>query len=129
MELAINIDCSWAASVTSRRRWSTPCFEQVLDDAYAKQLQAHGYGIEGYGEMKKLRISHSELPKARTQYGTETREQERALDSLKRTYTVKLFAEGEEARTLLSSLATEIAENYQVGTDKRQMPASLPTCP
>jgi hypothetical protein len=54
-------------------------------------------------------ISSDILPKELLEFDDQTQERISALTRIKRTYTLKLFAGGEEAKELFASLAKELA--------------------
>lgn len=65
-----------------------------------------GYDTDYHGH---LRINWPDAPKLIKDFDAETTKHEKQLTNLKRTYTVKLFAGGEEAKDLLAALARELA--------------------
>lgn len=56
-----------------------------------------------------LELSHSTNPKPLRDFDAETAKVEKSLADLKRTYTLKLFTGGEEAKELFAALAKELA--------------------
>lgn len=73
-----------------------------------KSLAALGYCISGYHGDRQLGIGYGVLPKAIRAFDDETERTKSALQELKRTYTLKLFAGGEEAQGLFASLVKEL---------------------
>jgi hypothetical protein len=75
-----------------------------------KGLAALGYRFCGYGAEKKLDIGYGIVPKEVLAFDDETAKAKSALTNMKRTYILKLFAGGEEAKELFAALATELKQ-------------------
>ncbi len=74
-----------------------------------RSLTALGFRIEGYGSGRHLGVGYgSAIPKFLRSFDEETEKTKGALQGLKRTYTLKLFAGGEEAQGLFASLVKEL---------------------
>jgi hypothetical protein len=73
------------------------------------ELSTLGYSFSGYPE-KKLGISYSKQPQEVMEFDKETSRGDKSMSDLKRDYTLRLFAGGEEARELFATLANEIAK-------------------
>jgi hypothetical protein len=79
-------------------------------DRAEKILNALGYAISSYDGKYSLRLApYGEKPKLVRDYDAETARVEKTLADLKRSYTLKLFAGGEEAKELFASLSSELA--------------------
>ena len=74
-----------------------------------KALDKMGYSVSDYGNTPELKISHGDYPKELELFDTETNKKEDELSTMKRTYTIKLFAGGEEATELFKTLAQDLA--------------------
>jgi hypothetical protein len=74
-----------------------------------KELADLGYNFSGYRE-KTLCLNHSKLPQEVLAFDAETSRRDKSMSDLKRDYTLRLFAGGEEAKELFATLATEIAK-------------------
>jgi hypothetical protein len=72
-----------------------------------KQLNAGGYAIDTYPTLA-LKIYYGKPPKALPAFDEETRRTEKKILDLKRDFTLRLFAGGEEARGLFSQLTQEL---------------------
>jgi hypothetical protein len=73
-----------------------------------KVIEQLGLGIYN-GDIPSLYIREShKIPELRD-FNDETAKTKSALEALKRTYTLKLFAGGEEAKELFASLTRELA--------------------
>ena len=72
-------------------------------------MAAFGFRINEHGGKYELRLGYYSNPKAAEDYDVETASVQKALADLKRSYTLKLFARGEEAQELFASLARELA--------------------
>jgi hypothetical protein len=79
------------------------------DDAQ-KRIQMLGYDVgTDYPRYEPtLKLNYSRPPEAISQYDDETARVEKALAAMKRTYTLKLFAGGEEAQELFASLSRDL---------------------
>jgi hypothetical protein len=75
---------------------------------YEAKLETMGYHISTYPKEALAVYDGSKIPDIRT-FDSQTARTERCLEDLKRTYTLKLFAGGEEAKELFASLAKELA--------------------
>jgi hypothetical protein len=71
-------------------------------------LRSSGYVIHGYSDGRYLSVGHAPLPKSLQAFDDQTSKTEGALNELKRTYTLKLFAGGEEAQGLFATLMKEL---------------------
>jgi hypothetical protein len=68
-------------------------------------LGKRGFLVGSCGaEINRLTVGYSPRPKALTDFDAETARVEKALADIKRSYTLKLFARGEEAKELFASL-------------------------
>jgi hypothetical protein len=74
-----------------------------------KQLNAKGYAMEAY-PVGALKLYYSKPPKALPAFDEETRRIEKKILDLKRDFTLRLFAGGEEARGLFSALSGELTK-------------------
>jgi len=84
--------------------------KQEKEDAES-QIVALGFGIRcNYHKDNEpeLRMGDSILPKSVRDFDEETRKRTSALTEMKRTYTLKLFAGGEEAQGLFEALGKEL---------------------
>jgi hypothetical protein len=72
-----------------------------------KQLNGSGYAIDTYPTLS-LKIHYGKPPKALPAFDEETRRTEKKILDLKRDFTLRLFAGGEEARGLFSALTKEL---------------------
>lgn len=75
-------------------------------------LRALGYDIKNEWQNQyrdELVLCYAMPPKALREFDTETERVKAILADLKRSYTLKLFAGGEEAKELFASLARELA--------------------
>lgn len=82
--------------------------EKVMERT-AVQLGGLGYCIGGY--PKGLVVNdYGKQPQELTAFDAESKRIETRLTELKRDYTLRLFAGGEEAKALFSTLETAIAE-------------------
>jgi len=83
-----------------------------MEEAEAK-MKPHGYRMDDVyrdgNYVYELRLDRTIEPKALRDYDEKTNMAKGALTNLKRTYTLKLFAGGEEAKELFSALARELA--------------------
>jgi hypothetical protein len=68
-----------------------------------------GYSLAKYPE-KKLCISYNKQPQEVVEFDKETSRRDKSISDLKRDYTLRLFAGGEEARELFATLASELAK-------------------
>jgi hypothetical protein len=75
-----------------------------------KKLSELGYSVGGYGEDRKLAIAYSNLPQELVAFDSETKQRQSKIAGLKREYTLRLYAAGEEARDLFAMLANEITK-------------------
>ena len=77
-----------------------------------KKLTELGYSVSGYGTDRKLTISSytTKLPPELVEFDNATRERQKKIAGLKRDYTLRLYAAGEEARDLFALLANEITK-------------------
>jgi hypothetical protein len=73
-----------------------------------QQLSSLGYYVSDYHETK-LRIGSNTPPKELVAFDAETSRIDKRISDLKRDYTLRLFAGGEEAKELFATLANEIA--------------------
>lgn len=73
------------------------------------ELSKLGYSLRGYDLERTLAIGYSIVPKPVQAFDDKTEKAKSALTTMKRTYTLKLFAGGEEAQELFASLAHELA--------------------
>jgi hypothetical protein len=73
-----------------------------------ERIQQMGFGVNRYNDEKPYIREAFRIPALRDFDDTTTKVRE-TLSELKRTYTMKLFAGGEEAKDLFASLATELA--------------------
>jgi hypothetical protein len=73
-----------------------------------KELLQLGYVISGYPE--KLGIAYNKYPLELVQFDNETSQMDKDMSDLKRDFTLRLFAGGEEAKELFRMLANAIAE-------------------
>ena len=81
--------------------------QKALDDAEAK-IEALGWRISGYSE-KSLSVREGAVTPTSLAHFDEKAETDRKnLSTLKRNYTLHLFAEGAEAKTLFDALTKEI---------------------
>jgi hypothetical protein len=74
-----------------------------------KELSDLGYGFSGYSE-KTLHIAYGKPPQAVLEFDAETRRRDQSMSDLKRDYTLRLFAGGEEAKELFETLARELTK-------------------
>jgi len=76
-----------------------------------KRIEQMGFRtVSEYGTKNfHLALSYSNKPTLLKDYDAETARVEKSLAGLKRSYTLKLFAGGEEAKELFASLARELA--------------------
>jgi hypothetical protein len=74
-----------------------------------KQLNGSGYAIETY-PTPALKIYYGKPPKPLLAFDEETRRTEKKILDLKRDFTLRLFAGGEEARGLFVSLSGELTK-------------------
>jgi hypothetical protein len=74
-----------------------------------KELSNLGYSVSGYHE-KQLGIAYNKLPEELAEFDAETSRTDKSISDLKRDYTLRLFAGGEEAKELFATLAIEIAK-------------------
>jgi len=76
-----------------------------------KQIDALGYSINTYQSQPALSINaYGKLPKELNAFDEQTRRTEKKILELKRDFTLRLFAGGEEARGLFSALSGELAK-------------------
>ena len=73
---------------------------------HEKSLKEVGFRVDYYGD---LGIDDAHKIEALREFDSESDEGNDALESLKRTYTLKLFAGGEEAQSLFATLAEDLA--------------------
>lgn len=73
-----------------------------------EKLEALGYGISSC-PVDAVYVHQSAKIEQLCKFDTETSKAKGALTEMKRTYTLKLFAGGEETQTLFASLADELA--------------------
>lgn len=74
-----------------------------------KALERIGYDIYGYSEPHHVIVKDSKKIPELAGFDFETNARTHKLAEMKRTYTLKLFAGGEEAKELFASLAKELA--------------------
>jgi hypothetical protein len=74
-----------------------------------KELSNLGYAVSGHSE-KQLGIAYNKLPEELVEFDAETSRTDKSISDLKRDYTLRLFAGGEEAKELFATLASEIAK-------------------
>ncbi len=75
-----------------------------------RELAKVGYRVSCYRDEYTLEVAYGDpKPKPIRDHDAETARTEKALADLKRSYTLKLFAGGEEAKELFASLAHELA--------------------
>jgi hypothetical protein len=74
-----------------------------------KDLSDLGYSVSGYPE-KQLGIAYNKLPEELVEFDAETSRTDKSISDLKRDYTLRLFAGGEEAKELFATLVSEIAK-------------------
>lgn len=72
-----------------------------------KTIEAHGYRVCGYSSDKKTIAIHDsdKFPQLKSE---SNRQVEEKFENLKRDYTLKLFASGEEAMEVFASLKKEL---------------------
>jgi hypothetical protein len=75
-----------------------------------KKLSELGFRLDGYGTDRKLAIAYSNLPRELVAFDHETNQRQKKIAGLKRDYTLRLYAAGEEARDLFALLANEITK-------------------
>jgi|SRR5580700_3238803 hypothetical protein len=73
-----------------------------------KELSNLGYSISSYPETR-LAIAYKKLPEELVEFDAETSRTDKSISDLKRDFTLRLFAGGEEAKELFATLAKEIA--------------------
>jgi uncharacterized protein (UPF0128 family) len=79
-------------------------------NALLERIHKMGYSVPTYGDNEdKLDLHYNTKPKPVRDFDAETARVEKSLADLKRSYTLKLFAGGEEAKELFASLARELA--------------------
>jgi hypothetical protein len=87
-----------------------------LRDAFAtvprleNELSDLGYSFSGYPEKKLCANSYGKKAQELVEFDNETSRRDKGMSDLKRDYTPRLFAGGEEARELFATLANEIAK-------------------
>jgi hypothetical protein len=74
-----------------------------------EELSKLGYALAGYPE-KVLAIAYGKRPHELVEFDGETARIDKSLSDLKRDYTLRLFAGGEEAKELFATLSNEIAK-------------------
>jgi hypothetical protein len=74
-----------------------------------KELSSLGYSIARYPETQ-LAIAYNKLPEELVEFDCETSRTDKCISDLKRDYTLRLFAGGEEAKQLFATLANELAK-------------------
>jgi hypothetical protein len=74
-----------------------------------KELSDLGSGLSGYPE-RTLHIAYGKPPQAILEFDAETRRRDKSMSDLKRDYTLRLFAGGEEAQELFATLARELTK-------------------
>jgi hypothetical protein len=74
------------------------------------ELSALGYSFVGYPEKKLSINAYNKQPREVVEFDKETSRRDKSMSDLKRDYTLRLFAGGEEARELFATLASEIAK-------------------
>jgi hypothetical protein len=76
-----------------------------------KQVEALGYVIRTYQSPPSLDINdYGKLPKELSAFDEETKRTEKKITDLKRDFTLRLFAGGEEARGLFAALSSELTK-------------------
>ncbi len=86
---------------------------KAMEEAEAKMKQL-GYQMDSVysgenGYVYRLRLDHTIEPRALADFDEKTKKAKGALNELRRTYTLKLFAGAEEAKELFASLTKELA--------------------
>jgi hypothetical protein len=74
-----------------------------------KELLSLGYSIARYPETR-LTIAYNKPPEELVEFDSETSRTDKSISDLKRDYTLRLFAGGEEAKQLFATLANELAK-------------------
>jgi hypothetical protein len=74
-----------------------------------KELLSLGYSIARYPETQ-LAIAYNKLPEELVAFDLETFRTDKSISDLKRDYTLRLFAGGEEAKQLFETLTNELAK-------------------
>ncbi len=75
-----------------------------------KELSETGYALSGYGDERSLGIGYNKHPQELVQFDIETTANEKNISDLKRDFTLRLFAGGEEAKELFRMLGNAIAK-------------------
>lgn len=124
--LLADIDAALAAYEASRRERREPLLEKATSKPSAKvaalaarfkvieaeqqkirsELHELGYSCSGHGGLS---VGYGATPEPLRPFDAETAKVGKAFAALKRTYTLKLFAGGEEAQELFASLGRELA--------------------
>ena len=78
-----------------------------------EELRELGYSIGGYPSGLAIN-TYGKLPEELTTFDAETKQIETRMSELKREYTLRLFAGGEEAKALFSTLESAIADILRV---------------
>jgi hypothetical protein len=74
------------------------------------ELSALGYSFSGYPEKKLCIHEYNKQPQEVVEFDKETSRRDKSMSDLKRDYTLRLFAGGEEARELFATLGKELAK-------------------
>jgi hypothetical protein len=87
------------------KEWKEAAAEK--EEAQKMLVRLFGLDITTYPQLG-LRVEEPSKIPGMESYDAETRKTESALTEMKRAYTLKLFAGGEEAQSLFASLADEL---------------------
>lgn len=82
---------------------------RTAEKTAVQELEKVGFTVNCYRSEHTLDVRSCNPPKDLLRFNEETATRQHALNELKRTYTIKLFAGGAEAQELFTTLATEIA--------------------
>jgi hypothetical protein len=77
-------------------------------DRIAKELASLGYSVNDYGDKPLSINDYNKQPHELATFDEESKRTEKRMTDLKRDFTLRLFAGGEEARALFSALSNEL---------------------
>jgi len=83
---------------------------QEIATRLERELSALGYSFAGYQEKKLCIHDYNKQPQEVVEFDKETSRRDKNMSDLKRDYTLRLFAGGEEARELFATLASELGK-------------------
>jgi hypothetical protein len=75
----------------------------------SNELTALGYSVYEYGDKPKLSINdYNKQPRELAAFDEDTKRTQKRMTDLKRDFTLRMFANGEEARALFAALSSEL---------------------